>query len=72
MLLREAYARERRMGRYETRVSQIRKAINNFSPKQLANLFILDVKDCEAVIDCIAAHPDWDNDQIAEEIDWED
>ena len=29
-------------------------------------------KDCAAVIACIEAHPDWDDERVAEEIDWVD
>ena len=72
MLLREAYARERTMGRYVTLVSQIRDAVDDFSTKQLAKLFKVNENDCKAIIDCIAIHPDWDDERIAEEIDWED
>ena len=72
MLLREAYARERRMGRYETLVSLIRKSMNRLPPTLLADYVDVKPEDCISVIQCIKTHPDWDNDQIAEEIDWED
>lgn len=72
MLLAEAYARERSMGGYMKVVSQIRRAIGELSPKQMARYFDIKESDCAAAIDRIEKHPDWDNEQIAEDIDWED
>ena len=72
MLLAEAYARERRMGAYKKVVSQIRKAIDQLSPGQMARFFDIKEADCSAAIACIEKHPDWDNERIAEEIDWDD
>ena len=72
MLLVEAYARERSMGRYVTLVSQIRNAIGEFNSKQMARYFKAREKECIATIECIKAHPDWDDERVAEEIDWEE
>lgn len=72
MLLIEAYARERSMGAYQKVVSQIRDAVGVFTTKQLAKILKVKEKDCTAVIKCIEDHPDWDNERVAEEIDWED
>ena len=72
MLLMEAYARERSMGAYQKVVSVIRGAISDFSAKQLAKILKVKEKDCAAAIACIEAHPDWDDERVAEEIDWED
>ena len=72
MLLMEAYARERRMGRYVTLISQIRDAVGDFTTKQLAGLLKVDEKDCAAAIACIEAHLEWDDEQVAEYIDWVD
>ena len=72
MLLVEAYARERSMGEYRRVVAQIRKAIGELSPKQMARYFDIKESDCTAAIDRIEKHPDWDNEQIAEDIDWDE
>ena len=72
MLLVEAYAQHEELGAYKKVVSQIRKVIGRFSPKQMASVFDVNEKDCTAVIECIDAHPDWDNERVAEEIDWVD
>ena len=72
MLLAEAYARERTMGEYRKVVSIIRDAVGDFPIKQLAVLLKVKEKDCVSAIECIEAHPDWDDDEVAEHIDWED
>ena len=72
MLLAEAYARERSMGGYVKVVSQIRDTIGEFTSRQMARYFKTSEKDCAAAIECIQAHPDWDDEQVAEEIDWQD
>ena len=70
MLLMEAYARERNMGKYEVIVSQIRNAIDEFTTQQMSKYFRVQEKDCAAVIEYIQTHPDWNDEQIAEQIDW--
>lgn len=68
----EAMANARRLGRHERVVSQIRDAVNELSLKAMAKYFKVKEQDCSAVIDCIKKHPDWDNEQVACEIDWTD
>ena len=72
MLLAEAFANEQAMGRYKTVVSLIRDAVHELTVPKMAKYFKVSESDCEAVIECIKEHPDWDNEQIAEEIYWED
>ena len=72
MLLAEAYANERAMGRYEDKVSLIRKALNRLSAQEMADYFDVTEQDCISVLDCIREHPDWDDRQIAEEVYWDD
>ena len=72
MLLMEAYAQHEELGAYKKVVSVIRDAISDFSAKQLAKILKVKEKDCAAAIACIEAHPDWDDERVAEEIDWED
>ena len=72
MLLVEAYAQHEELGAYKKVVSVIRDAISDFSAKQLAKILKVKEKDCAAAIACIEAHPDWDDERVAEEIDWEE
>lgn len=72
MLLMEAYARERNMGKYITQVSQIRDSMDEFSTKQMSKYFKVKENACMNAIKCIMTHPDWDNEQVAEAIDWKE
>ena len=72
MLLVEAYAHHEEFGAYKKVVSQIRDAIGDYTTKQLSKILKVKEKDCAAVIACIEAHPDWDDERVAEEIDWVD
>ena len=72
MLLMEAYANERAMGRHENKISLMRKSLNQLSPQEMSDYFDISEQDCISVLNCIREHPDWDDGQIAEEIYWED
>ena len=72
MLMMEAFAHERSMGKYINLISQIRNAIGDFTTKQMAKYFVVSEKFCEDAVKCIQTHPDWDDEQIAEQIDWEE
>ena len=66
----EALANERNLGEYKRVVSQIRKSIKRLSTQEMADYFDVTEENCAAVINCIQEHPDWDDEQIAEEIYW--
>lgn len=72
MLLMEAFARERSIGGYIAKVSQIRDTIDELSTKQMAKYFKLNENACMNAVECIITHPDWDDEQVAESIDWEE
>ena len=72
MLLMEAYARERSIGEYIRVVSQIRDAIGDFTTKQMAKYFKVKEKACKDAVEYITTHPDWDDEQIADHVDWEE
>ena len=72
MLLAEAYAMRENLGEHRRVVSQVRKSLNKLDTQEMSDFFDVSESDCEAVIECIKEHPDWDNEQIAEEIYWED
>ena len=44
MLLAEVYAQHEELGAYKKAVSQIRKVIGRFSPKQMASVFDVNEK----------------------------
>lgn len=72
MLLQEAFARERQFGIYKNNVRQIRRKIQQLSIADMADMFAVSVDNCKSVVGLINAHPDWDDEQVAEEIYWED
>ena len=72
MLLMEAYAHERSVGEYIKVVSLIRNAIDDLTTMQMAKYFKVKEKACEDAVECIKTHPDWDDEQIADHVDWEE
>lgn len=72
MLLMEAYAMREETGKHMNTVSLIRKSLKRkrLSAEEMADYFDVSEQDCSAVLDCIREHPDWNDRQIAEEIDW--
>ena len=71
MLLQEAYSRERRIGEYKKNVRMIRRKIHQLGIYDMADLFVVSADNCRSVIDTINAHPDWDDERVAEEIHWD-
>jgi hypothetical protein len=72
MWLMEAYARERSMGAGERVVRLVRRKINKLSIADMAELFDISLRECNSIVTMIAEHPDWDDEQIADQVDWED
>ena len=70
MLYMEALANEKNLGEYKRVVSLIRKSIKRLSTQEMADYFDVTEENCADVINCIQEHPDWDDEQIAEEIYW--
>ena len=71
MLLQEAYSRERRIGEYKKNVRMIRRKIHQLGIDDMADLFVVSADNCRSVIDTINAHPDRDDERVAEEINWD-
>ena len=72
MWLMEAYARERKLGESQRVVRQVRRKINDLSIADMADLFDISLRECNSIVTMIAEHPDWDDEQIADQVDWED
>ena len=72
MTLQEKYMFERESGEFVRVVKQIRSNMNYVNVVDLARLLLISVDNCQSVIDTINAHPDWDNEQVADEIYWDD
>ena len=75
MLMAEAYAIQRDLGDYRRVVRQIRKRLRR-NPQGLTEDYVdaldISMEDAITVKDALIAHPDWDDEKIAEEIDWKD
>ena len=72
MLLMEAYARERDLGDGRRVVRLVRRKMNKLSNEDMADMFDISLSECDSIVKMIAEHPDWDDEQIAYEIDWEE
>ena len=59
-----------RLGGYATKVGQIRHNMNKQPINTIASFIVLSEDTCNDVISLITAHPDWDDEQVAEEIEW--
>ena len=71
MLLQEAFAREKRIGEYKNSVMLIRRNMNHMGIADLSRILFVSADNCKSVIDTINAHPDWDDERVAEEIVWD-
>ena len=72
MLLMEAYARERDLGDGRRVVRLVRRKMNKLSNEDMADMFDISLSECDSIVKMIAEHPDWDDEQIADEVDWEE
>ena len=73
MLMSEAYMLQRDLGMHETVVRLARKHRKKYPVvSELADILDVTVPDCENIIAVLDSHPDWDDEKIAEEIDWAD
>ena len=71
MVLIERDRANRRLGKYEQSVAQVRKSRNRFTPDEQSSIYFIDLKTVKAILDVLDAHPDWDDEQVAESVDFE-
>ena len=71
MLLQEAYVIQQWNGIHRNNVNQIRGSMELLSIADLAKILRVSVNNCKNVVDAIQAHPDWDDERIAEEVSWD-
>ncbi len=71
MVLAERDREKVRLGRYADRVAHVRKFRGRFGADELAELYTLQPKALTAILDAIDAHPDWDDETVAENVDFE-
>ena len=72
MLLMEAYAHERTLGDGRRVVRLVRRKMNKLSAADMADMFDISLPECNSIVTMIVEHPDWDDEQIADQVDWEE
>ena len=68
MFLSEKLRESRRLGERRMNVKQVRRFRNRLDEKELAEFCILEPNAVRAILEAIDAHPDWDDDQIVENL----
>ena len=71
MVLNELLRENQRLGEHRKSVAQVRMSRNRFNADEQASIFLIDLPTIQAILDTIDAHPDWDDEEIAESIDFE-
>ena len=71
MVLNEMLRDRERVGERRGRVAQVRNFRHRFNVEELAEIYILHPKAVEEILKAIDAHPDWDDEQIAESVDFD-
>ena len=59
-----------RLGRYIDKVEMIRHNMKDHPVNTISSFVILPETKCNEVISLINTHPDWDDEKVAEQIDW--
>ena len=71
MVLNEMLRENRRLGEYKRSVAQVRKLRNRFEAEELAEICLITPELLKLVMDAIDAHPDWDDEQVVENVDFD-
>ena len=71
MVLVERDRANRRLGEHKGRVAMVRAFRDEFQPEQLIKVAFNNPALLQAILDAIDAHPDWDDEQIAEHVDFD-
>ena len=71
MVLMERDREKMRLGEHRVRVAQARRFRNRFDQEELAEFCLISPELLKAILDTIDAHPDWDDEQVAENVDFE-
>ena len=71
MVLLERDRANRRLGRNAGSVAQVRKFRNRYDSDELAEIYIIRPEVVKAILNTLDAHPDWDDEQVAENVDFE-
>ena len=71
MVLNEMLLDNRRLGEYKGRVAMVRNFRGRFDSQALTEIAYNDPELLASILDTIDAHPDWDDEQVAENVYFE-
>lgn len=71
MVLNELFRERERLGEHKGKIAQVRRSRNRFNVEELASVYYIDLKAVKAILDAIDAHPDWDDETVAENVSFE-
>ena len=71
MRLIERDMEKMRLGEYKGRVALARNSRNRFDSETLSGILMIHPKTLQAILETIDEHPDWDDEEVAEHIDFE-
>ncbi len=71
MVLNELLRDRERIGRYADRVAHVRKFRTRYAQDELAEICFVSPELLKTIMDAIDTHPDWDDEQIAESVDFD-
>lgn len=71
MVLMERDREKIRLGQYSRSVAMLRMSRNRFNVDELSSIYYIDLKTVQDILDTIDAHPDWDDEQVAENVDFD-
>ena len=72
MTLAQRDTQNKYVGKHSLWVEQVRKNSTRFAVKDMEGIFQIPEEDCKEILDLIAAHPDWSDDEIADHVMWEE
>lgn|GEM_PF-1789677 len=71
MVLNEMIRNRERLAEHRRSVAQIRKFRGRYEAEELAEICFISPEALNTVLNTIDAHPDWDDEQVAESVDFE-
>ena len=71
MVLMERDREKMRLGRYMQKVASVRQSRGKFSPEVIAEIIMVQPAMVETIISAIDAHPEWDDEEVAESLDFD-
>ena len=72
MVLNEMIWNSQRLAEHRRSVVQVRKFRRRFAADELAEICLISPEVLKMILDTIDAHPEWDDEQVAESIDFDE